>query len=486
MNTQITRVNRWMFHLTIILDLFFLFSVTLTAFTSKDSSIFLLGLGTIVVCQLIGLIPYLKNKENPNLKYYMLVRHLLTYVGTLFSDSSTVGFCSIFTIALMFILYYDIKLIKWLASTVVISSIIYFILSLLTKTFHPDMVSQLVTSCCFSLTLFAVAKATLIFNQEHTQAIRTEAEKQSLIFSKTDQVRKMLQLHIHGVNDNLESLFEMTQKVITHNHEITKGTKYNNEKVKEQYEAIRLSNDAMKEADSLLHDMLALSLESCSIIENSQKEMQELSHSIIHVTAQNKEMEEALETLLTHSDKISTINDMIRSIASQTNLLSLNASIEAARAGEAGKGFAVVATEIRQLSSAINDSITEVDSILTSITNENQNLAEKLAMLQSVNNNQSENIQKTNTHFVNIADKNRLLNEHSCYVEEKMKQVSSALHLIMENSEKLKETSSETTNAANETEALCENLIEETEETKEKVKVMLDTSEELSSLTSKA
>lgn len=149
----------------------------------------------------------------------------------------------------------------------------------------------------------------------------------------------------NGASNQANETQTVTEQMVKMGRSVTE-TAENVEKLMQNTDEMRQQN---VEVNASLQDLIKINQETAESIHNVQKQT-----NVTNEAAQ----------------QIRTAIDIISDIATQTNLLSLNASIEAARAGEHGKGFAVVAEEVRNLA---DQSQAAVDEISTTIQNLIQN-----------------------------------------------------------------------------------------------------------------
>lgn len=411
----------------------------------------ILLLATAIIINSVVYFGYNSHEKSTTIIQYTTV--ICFGAALLFNRSDDTWIYSLLII-MSFIVYLDLKNTIRQYSVLVVCNIIHVVLSgdMSTREYQSHLFVVCLVLILAGVELYFVIRLLKRFNQENLGAVKSSIAQ---IEEKNGQILTAA--------DNIVDLFNATQKLLDNLNESIATSNFAMHNIADSTEstaeAVQMQSDMCVRIQDNTSDVLSksegMSQKSKSVLNDvnlGASYVEELQIQSAEVKEKGDIAVEVIKELTEHVAKVQEFTDTIIGIATQTNLLSLNASIEAARAGEAGKGFAVVADEIRKLSDQTkeaSDSINEIVNQLNSNTQvANDSINDAItAILQ-----QNDKITETGTQFLNIKGETIILDELVTATADTIKEIVEATNQISDGIAQLSATSEEI--AASSTEGL--------------------------------
>jgi methyl-accepting chemotaxis protein len=203
---------------------------------------------------------------------------------------------------------------------------------------------------------------------------------QRLPVSSTDEfgaVSKNINHFIERIQGLLNDVKDLVERNLTVSGDVNSLSSAISDRIKSSNKTLSIIADSgknissnLRETTTNIKDTKEIITESNKILIEAREEIQQLARKVGTASVNQKSLSGKLAHLSDNAEKIKEVLFVIDDIADQTNLLALNAAIEAARAGEFGKGFAVVAFEVTKLADKTQESLADVNKIVTIVLDE--------------------------------------------------------------------------------------------------------------------
>lgn len=228
------------------------------------------------------------------------------------------------------------------------------------------------------------------------------AESLAGVLSDVRQSETNLSNNVEAVKAYISNTEELTQKIVVSMSEISQGASDQAEDILVAAEEVSKISDLIEENNVSLANLKDGSAEMELTSQNAIEILDSLSQMSETTEAAISLINEKMDMTNKATEEIAVATDLITNIASQTNLLAINASIEAARAGDSGRGFAVVAEEIKMLSDQSEQSASKIRDIISSLISTVEEANKAVKNVSDIITRQNKDIEDTEKAFSRV------------------------------------------------------------------------------------
>ena len=436
------------------------FMQTAVGITSLTYAIIIFAIGIAPV--IAEFIFWNKNHETNAIKHLVAIGYAVFYTCNIFTTTSITMYA--FALPMVFIvsLYNEFRLMFLVNFGVVIENIITIIIGARTGGMGylgtDAAVIQLIIVLLTGIYACMLALTTKANADQKIKNISKSKEQSDELLSQISEMSAKMQNGIAEVYADLEKLQESSKITQSTMSDVSNGATDTANAVQNQLTQTDAIQKKVELVDMSANEISASMAETLDILTQSSKDIEQLV-TTVDISVKNGEMvADKLTYLNNHISQMHSIIVMIEEIASQTELLALNASIEAARAGESGRGFAVVADEVRKLAEQSQSSTDEIKQIVKEISAKSV-VAEK-TMDESVDiiDEQNKSINDAKELFGHISDAVNALKEGLDNIASLNEQMDASRENVVKSMEDVASVSTETAAASEEVSASAEEV----------------------------
>lgn len=401
-----------------------------------------------------------KDPANPYIKHILGIGYSIFYIFVIFTTTDVTSFTFAIPLYVVVTLYSDVKYCIVLSTGGFLVNLIYTIYQAVTvgiakeemATYEIRVLLMLIVAVFLCMATDVMAK----INKAKMAEISQEKDNVSRLLNSVMTTSGEMTEGIIDVQEQMGRLGSAVSETKSAMEEVASGAN-------DAAEAIQNQLGQTEEIQRHIEEVESVSRNIGDSMEQTKNDVLDGKNSLKTLLAQVESSEKAgnevvadIGELEEYMKNMQSIIELITNVASQTSLLSLNASIEAARAGEAGRGFAVVATEISNLANQTQGATVNITEVISNVSEKLSISVRAIEQLMSNNAKQSEAAEIVADRFEKIAGSTQNADEQSRMLEKVVGELATANAGIVESVQTISAVMEEVTAHSNETNNTCD------------------------------